>query len=243
MGKKSRLKRERRELRTIRTDESKLFDKLVSLDKYNSPIYRFFSEEWQADALCRGDVWISTLETCRAYEDALQGDPEEATQTYKSGHIVGGSSDRNFVEMAARSGIHIGANCSNITISGATHVQKLPDAFVLCTTKEFKPENLTDTIGDYCVKISNPVEYFKRVSIELNKHVEIRQGIMGLVQYKDRVYTGLETPPGPIGFVKPSHQYSTQKEFRLMWIPEQDKTIKPFLLKCSSISNLCNRVD
>ncbi|HHQ4628532.1 TPA: hypothetical protein ACSPZX_004300, partial [Aeromonas veronii] len=69
--------------------------------------------------------------------------------------------------------------------------------------------------------------YFKRVSVELNKHIEIREGGMGLVQYKDRVYTGLEAPPGPIGFVKPSDKYSPQKEFRLLWVPERNTNIEP----------------
>ncbi|WP_181318092.1 hypothetical protein [Photobacterium angustum] len=144
--------------------------------------------------------------------------------------------------MAARSGIHIGEDCHNITISNATKIQKLPDAFVLCTTREYKPENLTDTFGKYCVKISNPVEFFKRTSIELNKHFEIQEGGVGLVQYRDRSYTGLEKPPGPIGFVKPSDKYSNQKEFRMLWVPKKDFTIKPFLLKCPDVAHLCSIV-
>ncbi|MFM5027402.1 hypothetical protein ACEUBM_20605, partial [Aeromonas caviae] len=103
----SRLKKERRELKAVQAAEYDLFSKLVSIDGYNEPIYRFFPEQWQADALCQGNVWISTLEACRAYEDPLQGDSEEATHTYKSGHIVGSSSDAAFVEMAARSGTGI----------------------------------------------------------------------------------------------------------------------------------------
>lgn len=243
MGKSSRLKKERRELKAVQAAEYDLFSKLVSIDGYNEPIYRFFPEQWQADALCQGNVWISTLEACRAYEDPLQGDSEEATHTYKSGHIVGSSSDAAFVEMAARCGIHIGEGCSNITISNATNIQKLPDAFVLCTTKEFKPEKLSETFGNYCVKISNPVEFFKRTSIELNKHLEVREGGMGLVKYKDRIYTGLEKPPGPIGFVKPNDQYSPQKEFRMLWLPKENFVIKPFLLKCPDVADLCSKVD
>ena len=243
MGKKSRLKKEQRELKKIEQANSEVISKLVSIDGYNNPIYRFFPEKWQAEALCQGKVWISTLETCRSYEDPLQGDSEEATQIYKSGHIVGGGSDSNFVEMASRCGIAIGENCTNITISNGTNTQKLPDAFVLCTTREFKPESLSDTFGSYCVQISNPVEFFKRSSIELNKYIEIKEGGMGLVQYKDRIYTGLETPPGPVGFVKPSDIYSTQKEFRMLWIPTKKSAIKPFLLKCPEISELCNIVE
>ena len=184
-------------------------------------------------------MWISTLETCRKYEDPLQGDPGEATQTYKSGNIVGDSSDSGFVEMASRSGIHVGGGCSNITISGCENVQRLPDAYVMCCTKEFSPEKLSDTFGNYCVRISNPKEFFKRVSVELNKESQIREAGMGLVKYKEREFTGLQPIPGPIGFVKPRDQYAPQKEFRQLWVPKNHQNIEPFLLTCSNVRELC----
>ncbi|WP_188013715.1 hypothetical protein [Photobacterium damselae] len=241
MGKKSRLKKERRALKaTGFTNE--LMKKLVSIDGYNEPIYRFFPEKWQAESLCKGNVWISTLETCRQYEDPLQGDSEEATHTYSSGHIVGGSNDPAFVEMASRSGISIGEGCSNITISNCTSVKKLPDAYVLCTTREYRPQSLSGTFGNHCVKISNPAEFFKLVSATLNKQKSIREGGMGLVQYKERNYTGLQSPPGPIGFVKPGDQYSSQKEFRLLWVPQTSDAIKPFLLECPEVSKFCSLI-
>lgn len=241
MGKKSRLKKEQRVLIEAGYTHD-LSKKLVTIDGYNKPIYRFFPEKWQAESLCKGNVWISTLEACRQYEDPLQGDPEEATHTYHSGHIVGGSGDPAFVEMASRSGIHIGEGCSNITISNCTSIRRLPDAYVLCTTKAYNPRNLSDTFGNYCVEISNPVEFFKLASMALHKQKTIQEGAMGLVKYQNRNYTGLQHPPGPIGFVKPSDQYSSQMEFRLLWIPQDSLAIKPFLLECPEVSKLCCQI-
>lgn len=241
MGKKSRLKKERK-ARKFAENNLGLLKRLVSIDGYNEPIYRFFPEKWQAESLCKGKVWISTLETCRQYEHPLQGDPNEATHTYKSGHIVGGSHDPAFIEMAARSGIHIGEGCSNITISNCINTQRLPDAYVLCTTRDFNPRNLSDTFGNYCVKISNPLEFFKRVSVRLNVISSIKEGGMGLVKYNSRTYTGLQSPPGPIGFVKPSDQYSSQKEFRFLWIPQNSNPMMPFLLECPEVSELCHQI-
>ncbi len=240
MGKKSRLKKERRALRSAGYSQD-LLKKLVTIDGYNEPIYRFFPEQWQAESLCKGNVWISTLETCRQYEDPLQGDPEEATHTYNSGYIHGDSDNPAFVKIAARSGIRI-EGCPDSTISDCTRIQQLPDAYVLCTTRDFCPENLSNTFGCYCVKISNPAEFFKRASVALNKHRKIREGGMGLVKYTDRSYTGLQSPPGPIGFVKPRDQYEAQKEFRLLWIPENLEAIKPFLLECPEVSELCSQI-
>lgn len=242
MGKKSRLKKERTKLRVIENSEYNLLSKLSTIDSYNKPIYRFFPEKWQAEALCKGNVWVSTLETCRTYEDPLQGDAEEATHNYNSGHIFGDMSNPDFAKIASRSRISVDQGARDITISNNTYIQKLPDALVLCTTKEFSPEKLSDTFGNYCVKISNPIEFFMRTSIKLNERVKIKQGVMGKIQYNERFYTGLDVPPGPIGFVKPSDRYSSQKEFRFLWLPEDNSTIEPFLLECPNVADLCSEI-
>ncbi|MFA0147465.1 hypothetical protein [Vibrio lentus] len=238
MGKKSRLKRERK----LSNEKNDFMKKLYTIDRYNQPIYRFFPEKWQAEALCSGRIWVSTLEACRGYEDPLQGDAEEATQTYHSGEISGGSDDKDFVEMAYRSGISIGPGCSQISIGNAQSTTKLPDAYVLCTTKDYSPDDLSETFGKYCVRISNPAEFFKLASVALNNHSAISDGAMGLVQYKDRSYKGMESPPGPIGFVKPCDKYAPQKEFRMLWIPKESKALTPFLLNCTDVSSLCSEV-
>ena len=110
---------------------------------------------------------------------------------------------------------------------------------MLCATREFEPENLSGTFGDHCVKISKPIEFFKRISIALNQHIKIEYGRMRPVKYRSRDYKGLEDPPGRIGFVKPV-RYSDQKEFRMLWNPEKEPEIKPFLLECPEIAELCN---
>jgi len=241
MGRKSRLKRERRELQQHGLSEgtSKAF---LMLGEHNQSVYRFFREEWQADALARGEVWLSTLETCRAYEDPEQGDPEEAHESYNSGHAVGGSDDPDFVEVARRSGIHIGPGCSNITLSNNTKKTVLQDAYVLCTTTEFSPEKLSETFGKYCVEITSPKDFYVRVSAILENSAPIKEAVAGKVIYKDRNYTGMESPPGPIGFVKPPDLYATQREFRIIWVPENSNGLKPFLLKCPEAANLCSRI-
>jgi hypothetical protein len=241
MGRKSRLKRERRELKQHGLSEvsSKT---LLLIGEHNQSVYRFFQEEWEADALARGEVWLSTLETCRAYEDPEQGDPEEAHETYNSGHAVGGSDDPDFVEVARRSGIHIGPGCSDITLSNNTRKTVLPDAYVLCTTNELSPDKLSETFGRYCVEITNPKDFFIRVSTILEKSTPIKEAVAGKVIYKDRHYTGMESPPGPICFVKPRDLYATQREFRLLWVPENAKGLTPFLVKCPDVAHLCKRI-
>ena len=241
MGRKSRLKRERRELKVLGLQD-KSSNNLVFLSEHHDSVFRFFPEEWQADALVSGKVWVSTLETCRAYEDPKQGDSEEAHETYNSGHAVGGSTDADLVEIARRSGIHIGPGCSNITISNNTSIKKIHDAYVLCTTSQYAPDNLNESFGKHCVEITDPKKFFIEVSQCLSQQMAIKESAAGKVIYKDRHYTGLENPPGPIGFVKPPDKYAEQKEFRFLWIPENATNIKPFLLNCPKIVSLCKKI-
>jgi len=241
MGRKSRLKWERRKLKNHGLSQSSSRS-LVQLDEHNQYVYRFFHEEWQADALEQGDVWLSTLETCRAYENPEQGDAEEAHETYNSGHVVDGSSDPELIEVARRSGIHIGPGCSKITISNNRRKSVLLDAYVFCTTTEFSPEKLGEIFGRYCVKITNPRQFFVSVSEVLEGTVSIRKAAAGNVIYKDRLYAGMEHPPGPIGFVKPPDLYASQKEFRFLWVPRETKGLSPFLIKCPLIGHLCKRI-
>lgn len=205
-------------------------------------IYRFFDEEYHADALVSGDVWVSTLETCRKYEDDRQGDIGEAKHTYNSGSSFGGSNDSDFVEIARRSGIGIGENSSNIEIVQCTKTTTIPDAYVLCTTLEYQPDNLSAVFGDYCVEITSPKLFCRLLSEKINEINAITQGVAGIVQYRERSYSGIENPPGPIGFVKPPDDYADQKEFRLLLLPESNVTIKPFLVSCPEIKHFCRRL-
>lgn len=256
MGRKSRLKKERNYLKNkgdVNKDNVWEGREPQKLNKESPPIfpspikdsesvYRFFKEEWQAESLCGGRVWISTLEACRAYEDPLQGDSGEATHTYNSGYAAGDSTDLNLLEIAARSGVRIGKNCSNIVVDGNISIQLLRDAFVLCTTREYNPQMLNDTFGMYCVEISNPNVFFEEVTKELNKITSLRSSHMGEVIYSSREYSGLDNPPGKIGFVKPADLYSSQKEFRFLWEPQGNEPIKPTLVSCPTITELCKRI-
>lgn len=256
MGREARLNKERREkehqekerrekeLQELRNSgfSDGSIAQLILLNDQHESVYRFFQEDWQADALVKGEVWLSTLEACRSYEHPEQGDSDEASETYYSGHAVGGSNDADFVEIARRTGIHIGPGCSNITISNNTRVTKLPDAYVLCMTKEYIAGNLEGTFGKYCVEITNPRQFFIDVSEQLQTITKLNEGVAGFVIYQNRHFTGLENPPGPIGFVKPPDKYEMQKEFRFLWIPENANNLTPFSLSCPKVRGLCKRI-
>ena len=247
MGRASRTKRERRAFSESSLGRASDFHAIeLSVREVNHislpKVYRFFKDASQADALVSGKVWLSTLEVCRAYEDPLQGDPNEAIHEYNSGHAVGGSGDAAFELIAARTGIHIGPGCSDITVSNCTSVQKLPDAFVLCTTESFNPDTLGDTFGRYCVEISNPSEFFRLLTMELSKIYQVREAAFGRVIYRERSFVGLQDPPGPVGFVMPPDRYKDQREVRFLWVSNSNARLQPFLLNVPNCAALCKRI-
>lgn len=241
MGKKSRLKKERRESNHLGVVLLKDNKETPSDIKYK-PVYRFFKEKKHAEDFCRGTIWLSTLNACRKYENPLQGDPGEALHSYSVDSMTGSSSDAEFVRKARLVSVHIEGHIPNITISNATEHRAIDDAFVLCTTIEFNPEKLSDTFGEYCVKISNPKEFFEKLSSSLEKIHPIKNKQMGEIIYDKREFTVHEQASGQIGFVKPKDIYSEQKEFRFLWEVQEYNAIQPFLLDCPSVATLCELI-
>lgn len=241
MGKKSRLKRIRRELAPCRLS-SCTEGTLSNLLERNLSVFRYFDEAWKADALAAGDVWVSTLGECRKYENSAQGDREEAHETYNSGYIRGNGDNPALVEIGRRCGIEIGPGCQNITLSNNTRITSIPDAYVLCTTRGFVDGRLTEDFGQYCVEITNPMLFFQCVSSKLMSDIAMSSVAAGEVIYSDRYYRGLQKPPGPIGFVKPADQYASQNEFRFLWVPRSTNDLSPFLLPVPEVASICRRV-
>ena len=198
-------------------------------------IYRFFLEEWQAGAFLDGNIWISTLTKCREYEDNERGDKEEGYEKTHSGTLYGSSEDTVFVEKAANMGIEIGPGCSNCTIKNSTKVIAIQDAYILCTSLS---ASISRNFGKYGVEITNPEEFFRRVSQTLSL-----QGLCGAVDYttqRDRnVGEKLQKHPA---FIKPL-QYKAQQEFRFLWYPQSMDGLMPLSLNCPDVKALCVKIN
>lgn len=217
-----------------------------------SVLYRFFTEAAHADAFVEGNIKLSTLEACRKHENSEQGDAEEAIHRYNSGHIVGSSGDVDYSLIASRCGVvDLGYN-KNTVISNNTVIELIPDAFVLCTTKEYDPDTMRVAFGSYCVEITDINRLYQLVTRALSKKYSIQNAQYGHVLYKERSYVGIQEPPGPIGFVKPAYKYTykkiisykDQKEFRFLWTLINNNTnLEPFILEnVPKISEFCRRI-
>lgn len=217
---------------------------LVILDDV-TPVYRFFRERNHAEQLAQGIVWLSTLGSCRGYEEDGRGDAGEATQVYWSGEFSGEGTDPHIQHVSQHSGIKIqiapGAEIQQVLIRDATYSRGIADAFVLCTSEKFDPSCM-ETFGPYCVEISRPRFFVWLVTVRLGLELPIGEAIIGRIQYRDRSYSGLQTQPGVLGFVKPV-EFSSQREVRLLWtIKGKARILEPKTVTCPEIRALCRMV-
>lgn len=208
-----------------------------------SEVFRFFKSEDHADALLNGQIHISTLERCRAYEDPLQGDSEEGVEWYYSGGTVAGSgSDPDIVAFAESFGIYVGPHVGKVSITNATRKLYIRDAYVLCATLGFLDDGLPNTFGQHCVKIDNLGEFFLSVTKKLSQVTKFNEATLGKVIYKERSYKDNEESPGLIGFVKPPDKYAAQQEFRFIWYVHDEHDIAPITIECPEIMKFVTRI-
>jgi hypothetical protein len=205
-----------------------------------SALYRYFDSEEHADAFAAGKVWISTLDTCRKHEGLQRGDPGEATVTYNTGFIRGDGDDLAIQLIASRIKVSVAPGARNITLSNDTAFHRLADAWVLCCTERHQPDGLKG-IGQYCVKIEQPREFFEKLTRTFSQYAQIQEAMFGRVIYAERSYQSLEAEPGPIGFVKPPDTYSDQSEVRMLWVPASREVIAPRLVD-GALHELCTRI-
>ena len=211
---------------------------LPGFDSVN--VYRFFQEEQHAEALVNGRVWISTLEDCRSHEDPVRGDVGEGTVDYFSETITGNSGDLAFDLVAARSGIVVERSVGT-TLSGNSSRRAIQNAWVVCTTERYSPDTMR-SFGSRCVRITDPVTFFRSVTESLATERRVLEATMGGVRYSQRSYRHLEPDPGPIGFLKPPDRYASQQEVRMLWESDSAEQISHFELDCPAARRLCSRM-
>ncbi|HDO6740635.1 hypothetical protein VSR89_22390 [Klebsiella pneumoniae] len=247
MGRKSRLKKERRLLGT-NSSPTDFFStqasyqpqppeiKLYSLQKkLPTKLYRFFDNESYANDFVDGKLRVSTLETCRNHENKAQGDPEEGYSRHYINRID--SSDPQFQEIAMRGGCHF-VNCADITIENHTNTTIFEDAYILCTTTKCNPADFTEDFGRFCVEITNPYKMMELITKALISN-NITRCICGEIQYRTRTFQQEEYPQVPIEFIKPDTDiYMAQNEFRFSW-HTKDSPITPININCGSFSEFC----
>ena len=204
-------------------------------------IFRHFKEEKHALALLRGDVWISTLDTCRHHEAMGQGDPDEGLLSY---HVTSANSDSPTFSKVARGlelgGLKFAGKSSSITNCGSTF--RLDDAYVLCWTETLS-QDVARTFGNYVVEVTDARKFFELVTFRLCIKRKLVERMFGPVVYVPALtYSDLQDPPGPPGFVKRPDGYAGQQEIRMLWTSGGPFPLEPFLLTVPRVARLCRLI-
>jgi len=224
--------------------ESKKYKKL---SRNLNCLYRFFEKEEWALQFIAGNIKVSTLTKCRAYDDPQQGDPDEAKITF---HIKERTyNGRNLSSIDRKELEHIGAfvdETSTLIINNGQFSQSVSDAFILCTTADLNDIRDLSKSWKFGVKISLPPNKLHELlnSAFEREGVDLRYSKHRFVDYDtERFYSDVNKQPSDIAFIKPKHQ-KDQKEYRFLWSAENstfDYSSIDFIY-CPEISEYCELV-
>ncbi len=154
-------------------------------------IFRYDPPE-VSDLIFHGSIKITTLEACRNAENDNFGDKYEATKVTTS--LPGKQSLTGF-QLANL----LGVDPMGISVSGPNAVvtngesavhrtERLPNAFIFCTSRLDNSPILRKRFGDNCLKIVNPYHFFELIDFELRNKYQNELGpcIVDEIEYTPR---------------------------------------------------------
>lgn len=221
-------------------------------DEQELLLYRYFNEERYAESFLNGNVWISTLQKCREYEDPQQGDLYEASTIYnhKPIRIQNRIITKEEVESLNHAGISLGVEAGEfvkgpIDINNNTTIRQIFNSFILCTTTN--PNHLQSQSNEwrYDVKINLPYEHFHTILTRemMRKFEHFDYVDHGYAIYnKSRYYSSPNNIPDNIMFLKPNFQ-EKQSEYRFVWkVKDLNNYGDGILLECSDLKPFMERL-
>lgn len=211
----------------------------IPVDQLPPPkfLYRYFDEEHHAQALVGGRVWLSTLEWCRKCDD-IRLDADE-------GKLYWDVPDTNPAldpQLAAKVGEELqrlkvvkggeGAVFNNCKVNLI-----VADGLIFCTSLDSGLKNF----GRYCVRIADPLEFYRLVTIGLRQVVPIQDTQFAPMSYMNRRSGGIDGPAlhpafnGPPGNAK-------EREARMLWLTNDGVQVQRFELHVPEVAALCSRI-
>jgi hypothetical protein len=192
----------------------------VTEDDFPLKVYKWLWTEEHVDQLLNGHIWLSTLGYCRKVEGKPGiGDPYEATQKYQVTRASGNVGDPQFDHVLKHLQFIKMQLRKDVVIEDCAYIVQTPDAFLFCTCEHFNPEAASGRLGIYCVEITGPLQFAKRLSEALLPITRGHEKIVGRVTYGEPDYRDQELPLGPLGFVKRPDEFADQVEFRMLFKP------------------------
>jgi hypothetical protein len=206
-------------------------------EKIPKKVYRFFKEKSHAEDFIKGNVRLSTFKACRNYENEEQGDKFEASRVNVIKNIQGpyDSVIKSGFSNTNGTPINLGkdARIENLTIQ-----EVIRDGYLFCTTLDYNPQLMEKDFGKYCVEISDPENFLKLIADKMRTLKKMYQIGMCNILYTTHEYANQNVPDFLVPFYK-LERYKQQKEYRFLFMPEDNFNLAPFNLYVPEIVKLC----
>lgn len=210
--------------------------------KFLGPVYRHVTKEQYANDLVNGiGLRVSTIQTCRDYEDKEQGDAEEGYLHHLATRIT--DQHPRGIELASQIGIKISGDSTNYLISNNRRSTIYPDAYVICLSHRIFDDRLKGKFGKYVVRINNVRLFMHHIVLAMKKCVPTKTLQVRSVRYVSRTRIDFEESLGNAYFVKPPNPFAEQKEYRIIVLCEPGHKYVPFNLEVPFPPGLCTRVE
>ena len=204
-------------------------------------VFRYFEKREEAEALCEGQVWLTTIERCRNHEKINARDEMEGKRLYTPGLIAGSSDDPANSQRAQRAGLG-GMNFTNSIILLGTVEQRSPDAYIFCSTVRHDA-NAMEGLGDFCVEIQQPCEFANQLLGAVHSEFpRIDRADFQLVVYKLPSFAWDDPEPGGLMFTKDPDEFAHEQEARILFRPTDEVPLvglQPRLFHVPAAARLC----
>ncbi len=202
-------------------------------------IYKFLKREYAEDMVCKGNIRIATL---HEFHDTVQysgsiADAHQGEKTlYTRKDIIEGS-QKDLPDFAQES-LHV-AGKVNLPNTIFEKFEESPNCYIYCTTLKRDVKYWLSTGKDTCVKIKDPIEFFKIVTDSVADKAEF-VGFAKCIYVHSRAFDTQTRYTDHPALLKLSDN-SKQREVRAIW-KAKVPPVEPFIITIPKIIPLCTIV-
>jgi hypothetical protein len=199
-------------------------------------LYRYIDRLEFADQFIHGQIWVTTLQTCREHEDVRRRDDEGASVLFEPGALR--IDTRRAWDAEQMRGLVRGAG---VTTVGTKFIRRVPDAYVLCLSRLCNRAIATRFGAPYVVRIDDAYRFIEQLTNSMQfafgRDVHV---LIGPVQYgtRERGWNDRERTSQHTAFTKPE-SFSIEAEYRVMWRPSPERPLLPRIFESPFAAKHC----
>ncbi|MCJ2376416.1 hypothetical protein LNL84_06160 [Vibrio sp. ZSDZ34] len=211
-------------------------------------MYRYSINQFSSLLTVFGGIRVGTLHDFRKSEHKRGiADPQEGKKTVQ--HCIDKETitigDRSSKTARAAKEFNIIGGSGTATFENVTFSKTFnsPDFFILCSSYEKSKSVMSQFEGaDTCVQITDPLSFYKELTILLNSITPVVFLGVHRVTYKERIEEWNGTSWGADPTLLKEPEFSKQKEVRAIWAPKYRQPITPQILGSVDLAKTCRKI-